>query len=388
MKSESVRRLSFRANKGFIKKLRKYYDVEMDTKAICLAMYEVLLKLPIVRAGTSKKSRPQSKQDSDKNKQYTITIKEDIIEALCLLYNTKKTSEAIQMAITDVLNGTTEAQKEPKAKAMYFMLGRKNNIMCNEISLIFESVKGKYNKYAEAFVGTGNVFYHSDLNVDSFINDKDARTVNFLKVLSDKPLELKVKLMLLQCNNETFEQIKCKSEFENEVDDAVAFMFVRYSSYYGLGECFDKKKTNKSYLKNLNLIYYLSRKLQGVEISKTDALYFINKHNESNVLLYIDSPYPYTEDYYKDSIDHKKLARLLTNAKSKFIYSSRTTFSNKNRGKGYTDAEMELTIDALYGSKGFYYVDVPLKNKFNEDKKEQVERLITNFEFEGCKEYR
>jgi len=386
MKRNQVKRISFRENTGRIAELKKHYDVKADAKAIYLAVEEVLLKLQIAKAKNKQKDKKLSMTYRDKNKQYTVNIKEEIFQALLLFYNTKNASEAVQRAITDVLEVKTEFQKEPKElKAMYFMFGRKNKKMCNEINSIFEAVKGSYKRYCEAFVGTGNVFYHFNLDVNSYLNDKEPRTINFLRVLRDKPLELKIKLMLLQYNEETFNDLKNKSEFISDIDDAVNFLFTRYASYKGLGKNFNKHQNQEDYFKNLNLIYYLSMKLQGVEISKTDALYFINKHNETNVLLYSDSPYPYTGDFYKNSINHKKLARLLQKFKGLFVYSCRITFSNENRDKGYTDKEMELTIDALYSSKGFYYKDVKLDEK---DENGQIERLITNFNFPDAIEYK
>lgn len=319
-----------------------------------------------------------------KNSNISEIIRCFIYEMIFLL---KRNNENIQKATKiklDVYHGN---------KALFRITGQKNKEMCKHLNLIFNEVVKICPSYKEVFTGTANPFFNLNSVFNSYeLNEINKRTVTFLKVLKKSPNEFKQHLQLLGCSKEIFENIinyeKLNAgKFKNDIQNAVCLFYLTFCSYHNNNKTFNNKLSQTSYYKALSRINHLSEKLKNIKITRSHALYFLQKYiNCSDLLLYVDPPYPYTEGYYEDSDEfkHEKLSKILCEFKGKFVYSCRTTFSNSNRRKGFPDYEMRLTIDKLFKNKGLFYKDIPLTNKANT----QIERIITNFYFEGATEYK
>lgn len=276
--------------------------------------------------------------------------------------------------------------------------GKKSTQLTAILNPILRKGSENHPAYAEPFTGTTSVFCHLNFHFNSYeLNDLNSRMLNLIKTIRNSPNEFKLHLTMLDCNEDTFHKIKeyyhkNKDNFESNIEDALCFFFlnsfsVRNSESTFLFRKMDYTISQIKYLKTISRIDNLSDKYKGAKITKSNAFYFITKYiNRSDMLLYVDSPYPYTEAYYDcedvptDDFNHKKLAELLCAFKGNFVYSCRTTFSLNSQNKGFLNSEMVCTIDKLYKGKNLYYMDIPYRNK-------QIERVITNFYFNGAKKY-
>lgn len=305
-----------------------------------------------------------------------------------LYKNTKKRKKSFQKKEIDINNPLIRID------------GKKSKQLIDKFNPILAKGSENHPAYAEPFTGTTSVFCHLDTEFNNYeLNDLNSRTLNFIKVIQNFPYEFKLHLSMLKCNKDVFSNIKehskkCNNNFKNKIEDALCFFFLNYCSFRNNHSSFRFEKemyrpSQIKYLQTIKKIDHFHQKYEGVKITKSNAFYFIEKHIDcSDMLLYVDSPYPYTEHYYKckntpkkqKPFNHKKLAELLCAFKGNFVYSCRTTFSLGNQKKGFPNYEMVRTIDKLYKGKNLYYMDIPYCNK-------QIERVITNFYFDGAKKY-
>lgn len=417
---------SFRENSDDLNKIKNFFNVDKENKAIHKSIKLVFLNSKYSCINTYSETEIKkfySQKMQKKDKSITITLKDADMESLYLHYKLKKKknkkqyiakfspSEAIHCLVNEMSIIIDEVKDVSNIlKSMYYMLGQKNELMCSELNKIFAIAGKNCNEYAEPFTGTSNVFFHLNSMFNKYsLNDLNTRTVNFLKVLRDNPTNLKLRLLNLELTKDKFNELKNYEVFVNDadntnevvdIDDAVAFFYTRYMSLRGNEKTFYSARSESNnaianYRETVNRITALSEKLANVNITSIDAFKFIKKQlGNPNLLLYVDSPYPYTEDYYnfidkktgkkvKIQFNHKKLAELLLKFTGQFVYSCRLTFSIGKKSKGYPDNEMVRTIDILYKNKDFYYKDVHLKGPA----KGQIERIITNFDFEGATKY-
>lgn len=442
-----------RIYEGDLRKLQKLLNISSPSKAILMSIALIKIRSKFVHCNeiVEKKIRifmsnkincgnkisifPTIHNDDvnflyaryDKNKNSKSETFTDIVR--CLIYEVTyilSHENNLEKLISEELCKNTKKRKKSfqrKERDINNPLIRIDGKKSNQLTDIFNSILLEGSKhhlaYAEPFTGTTSVFCHlnSDLDFKSYeLNDLNSRTLNFIKVIQNTPNQFKLYLSMLNYNSDVFSNIKeyckkCNNNFKTKIEDALCFFFLNYSSFKNSGGsfCSDKETYRLSqikYLKTIGKIDYFHEKYQGVKITKSDAFYFIKKHiNCSDMLLYVDSPYPYTEEYYKDVLkatskkgsdsnpkykntpkkkkvfDHEKLSNLLCSFEGNFVYSCRTTFSKANQKEGFPNYEMVCTIDKLYKGRNLYYLDIPYRN-------EQTERVITNFYFKGAKEYK
>lgn len=156
-----------------------------------------------------------------------------------------------------------------------------------------------------------------------------------------------------------------------------------------------KGKLKSSWGNKLLPLYRISQRLKNVNISCSDAFYFIKKHNKKpNTLFYIDSPYFFSEDIYDscetkdaDSIfPHKKLADYLKKIHSSnnyFVASNRVTISNtRKKNNNWTNDKAIAMANLCFAHPGFHYTLHRAKNKRDKNKT-QVEIIVANFSFKN-----
>lgn len=172
----------------------------------------------------------------------------------------------------------------------------------------------------------------------------------------------------------------------------MAFYFCRYASFYGKGESYKKNLKQTSYLRKLDTISVISKRLENVTIKKNDALYFSKSlFNSEHQLIYIDAPYIKSEEHYK--MNNKKNTAFsshtaLRNKVEKLrknnicLISYRITASASMRKNGITDKSITKILDRLYCQRNFYYILKPLKATNG-----QVEILLSTHPFNGATPY-
>lgn len=327
----------------------------------------------------------------------------------------------IRYAIYDAIYKRYDESPISSSDSLVPYPGQKNASMCAWITNIFDELtkqESNIEYYAEPFMGSANMFLHysnAPASKNCFLNDLDYDMVSLVKTIRDNLLEFKLKYMQYEYSRETFDNAQSnyfksheKKLTSSPLDCALnIFILLHFSHYSDKISYIDVPQGNRSdiryfwYLKELWSnkmipLYRISQRLKNVNISCSDAFYFIKKHNQkNNVLFYIDSPYFYSEDVYNDKSDksdidenkifpHKKLARALIkihNANNFFVASNRVTISDtRKKNHNWTN---DLAIDMAnkcYAKKGFYYELRRFKDMTDEEKT-QVEIVVTNFAF-------
>ena len=336
------------------------------------------------------------------DKKIAFREKDLYIETLKSFYNVTEYSLAIRYAILDVIHEKFASKKILPQQKIFYLHGQKNSEMCAILQEIFNDIKGRYpiTQYIEPFTGTGNVFLHTQVANHNSLNDNSEEITNLLKILQNYPCRLKVSLINLEYNKESFiiqrNLLRAfhKSEIKlTNLERAIAFYYTRFASIRCRGADFNHKRTYTNLIVQLNSIYPLSRELQNVKITKNDALYFAKKHMLfGSVLYYIDSPYFYTETYYKEYNSkgkvfnsHRALANFINKAtlyENIFVLNNRITASKAMQKKNITQETLIKLSDQLYAGKGFYK---RLHEISTTDK--QIDIFISNVEFIGSTPY-
>ena len=321
------------------------------------------------------------------------------------------TSTAIRCCIADVCDDVSTHQELRLQDSMMYMMGQKNPTMLKFLEESFASVRTDHNieGYVELFAGTANVLLHSENADVEYLNDNSNDLINLLRTIQQHPYLFKLALWQLGLSKESFQFAKefFKNVKDNNKDNNLPtksyrfkveyyayFFYMRYLSFKGTGHTFLDNKTIEAYRKHLDLINLLSERLTNVHIKKRDALYFgeclWKKLCIRNHIVYIDSPYIGTEDYYQMNrknksifYDHSGLRNLVEKLRKNDNYafvSYRITASETMKKKGITSEVICRRLDSLYCNRGFYYRLQPLP-------KGQVEILLCTVEILGWTKY-
>lgn len=128
-------------------------------------------------------------------------------------------------------------------------------------------------------------------------------------------------------------------------------------------------------LEYLASLFKIAKKLQGVRFKNLNLLTLVPKFNKSKTLIICDPPYPFT-DVYADNLslrDHQKLAKMLRESHSDFIYFCRTT--EHISGKPVKTLKLDAFLYDMFASCGCFFQDIETPHG--------IERIITNFSFAG-----
>ena len=319
-------------------------------------------------------------------------------------YNLKPSiTTAILCCIADVCDDVAlDDQLTLKDKLMY-MIGQKNETMLKFLKESFQSLYPKYpiKGYAELFCGTANVLLHMDkMNVE-FLNDNSDDLIALLRTIKEYPYLFKVALWQLELSRDTFVYAKNYTKEHQTTESLLSnveyfayFWFKRYTSLRGTGHTFSYSNSLVAYREHLDIISPISKRLENVTLKNNDAIYFGNYlHKELKIkdyIVYIDSPYIFTESYYKinrkdNSVfnGHLRLRNLVEKFRDNGNYafvSYRITVSETMKNKGITSEKICKRLDTLYCNRGFYYRLQPLP-------KGQVEILLCTVNFHNSIKY-
>ena len=343
------------------------------------------------------------KKSTRTNTRLSIRLPRQAVDFLQDYYNAKSITETLHCCIHDVLEQVAlDCSLKGTDKVMY-MVGQKNVGMQDFLNKNFDDIRSIYriDGYAEPFCGTANVLLHTTETDAEFLNDNSIDLVNLLRVIQKYPYELRLNLLLTPLNKDIFDDYKklleqpftLKAKKSEQIARATMFYFCRYASVFGKGESFKRKHSIDGFRRRLDTIYPLSLRLQGVDIKKRDALYFAGTlcEDAENFLIYFDAPYLCSEEHYKVNnrkrtafSSHVALRNRVTELRQKNIclLSYRITASDSMKKKGIEDADLQDILDKLYLNQGFWY-----KLKKFDNKKEQIEILISTVPFCGAKPY-
>lgn len=320
-------------------------------------------------------------------------------------------SEAVRLsllvAVDQKKKGKTEAPStEPDNLKTYLVQGNKfNKKLRSATKSILESVPSNVNCIVDICAGAlGSFSAYHDPDKKMVLNDKDIRKINFIKSVQQNPA--KVKALCLKHigydhirNADSFKIDNATLKKYNEQIDSYLSNCKKYNedaaALYLLTNLFSVRNKGAShrelsadtYFKRIDNIGNLSRALNDVVLSKKDIFSVIRKYCKSKeYLLVVDPPYIDTDGYLVytgtgktkqstlEAKEHKKLAKLLRNGDARFIYFCRITGANN-----WSDDELKGFIDDNYCNYGLYFKDVDISTS----DRHIVERIITNFPFEG-----
>ena len=191
--------------------------------------------------------------------------------------------------------------------------------------------------YVEPFAGALNVFFKKKPSKAESVSDINKNLYNLYKVLRDNEELLFNKIKkTMYCEGTYYDAIKIydSKDYEDEIKKAWATLIIFNMAFSG------KAKSGYGYNINLNygsrniplqfkdvkgLIHSFSERLENVQIFNRDAHWFLDRFkDESNGLLYLDPPYPGTDQgHYKGFTynDFNNILEKLYDAKFKFLLS-------------------------------------------------------------------
>ncbi len=264
-----------------------------------------------------------------------------------------------------------------KAPIKYF--GGKGNMYKNIIEHFPNN--NSYDTYIEPFGGS----YSIGLNMCppakiEIYNDIENNVYSLYKVLSDESLFkiFKDKIDLVPYSEKIREEFKkyLKERELTILERAFYYFYVNRTSHNGSGgfsmNTYIRRNMSKSvsdYLSVIDRLPELHNRLSRVIISNTDGIKLIEKHNNSNTLIYCDPPYEQstrTNARYKEDMnreEHIKFLDVVMKSNSKIIIS------------GY-DCELYKILE----KNGFTKINFDVKTiSGNFESKTKVETLWKNY---------
>jgi site-specific DNA-adenine methylase len=344
-------------------------------------------------------------------RQYSIRLEDWLCNALCSATK-KDLTTSVTMAILCTLKNDISSDSAPsivlgkKLKIINILGSKWNEKMQSAIKKILDTSQKHWNTSIETCAGALGIHANFMCAENEIINDDDADKINLYRCIQKYPLEFKCKAITFEINQDSFNKLKKEKIILNDtpnVDAAVRYFILNNFTSHNSGSTF-QKKSEKAILKKLDCVGLLSRRLQNVTIMECDIFQIIKKyHNVEDTLFFVDPPYIDTNVYKTRKIrkptehgsdfrleEHEQLAKKLLKIKGDFIYFCRITAprrcdSNCNlrdtpEALKKADTILQGRIDDMYWGQGLFYVDVAINENI-------VERIITNFKFDGSTAY-
>ena len=183
--------------------------------------------------------------------------------------------------------------------------------------------------YVEPFGGAMSVLIQKPRSFLEVYNDLNKRTVNFFRILREQPAALVRVLHLTPYSRYEYQQAMEQSP--DPLEDARRFVIIAGQGNRGAGTNApggwrwmktDSRTTPPSQdFYNLDHLYAIAERLQGVQIENDDALHILKNYDTPETLYYIDPPYVFSTrcvrwqgDVYNHDMndtDHETLARAI-----------------------------------------------------------------------------
>lgn len=419
------KKVTLRINSDELMKLRQHYDNYTDNygKLIQRCVKDCILEQAFWLNSKRRRTAEKTRKLVSNNRKPHETIVEVRLEYAALDFINNYyfddenytlipcTTTAIRCCIADVCDDVSTHRELQFQDSIMYMMGQKNPTMLKFLEESFASVRAEHDikGYTELFGGTANVLLHMDTTDVEYLNDNSNDLIGLLKTIKEYPYFFKLALWQLELSRKSFkfakEFIKTAKKtikdnnlptksYSFKVEYYAYFFYMRYLSFMGTGHTFLDNKTLEAYRKHLDLINLLSERLVNVNIKKRDAVYFgeclWKKFNIRNHIVYIDSPYLYSESYYKmnrkdkSTFDNhrglRNLAEKLRDNGNYVFTSYRITASETMKNKGTTSEKICKRLDELYCNRGFYYRLQPLPKK-------QIEILLSTVELQPSTKY-
>lgn len=307
-------------------------------------------------------------------------------------------SKAVDHALVQFI---TAYEKENSLKRPIKLMGSKwDKNMQEVINRIME--RCHCTSIVETCAGALGIFCNINTPNDVLLNDLDNGKIAFYKTLQNNCTKLLIDMMLTPSAKKKYERFKRKLRISNRSDyqTATAYFYVNFYDYHYNRENYNAESAGFSLQKVCNYLR-ISKKLTGVKFNNINLLNLIPKYRKkADTLIICDPPYENTKSYKSNltSEEHDKLAKMLNNHQGQFIYFCRVSARGKNpsRSAKIITAKVEdnYANQDKKKKKKTYYIDIALHDNTSESstKKKKpsptiIERIITNFAFEGATEF-
>lgn len=211
--------------------------------------------------------------------------------------------------------------------------------------LIWFGGKGKYaeyiiskfpahRKYVEPFGGAANVIAQKPRVTHEVYNDIDGNVVNFLMVVREDPRRMQDACESLPYSRQLYDKWRKEPMPSDPFEWAVRWFYINRSGIVNGNASVGKTGWRHSllsgqtpaqgYISACQLLGSFAERMKGVIIEHDDFGSVIEKYDDQDVLLYVDPPYVGRENRYAGGFtedDHRRLAKLLHNAKGKVVLS-------------------------------------------------------------------
>lgn len=213
----------------------------------------------------------------------------------------------------------------PKTPITYY--GGKINLISEILPLLPE-----HRVYIEPYFGGGAVFFAKEPSEAEVINDTNAMVVNFYEVVKNDFENLKAKIegtLFSRASYTVALSIYRMPHLFSKLAQAWAFYIgtnMGFSCQIGSWG-YDKYNKRVKAFRNKKLIFdeAIVKRLENVQIEHLDALKVIVNRDDTDVMFYLDPPYPNSsQGHYSGFSEHdfENLLKVLSNLKGKFLLSS------------------------------------------------------------------
>jgi len=311
-------------------------------------------------------------------------------------------SKAVNHALFQFI---TEYEKEKPLERPIKLLGSKwNPKMQSPIHKILEKVN--CTSVVETCAGALGIFCNMNTPEECVLNDIDKNKIALYRCIQNDCAKLLVNFLQQDKNEDIYNAKKKKLTESGQLSEFERASLLLYLSCYDKSWCkFEyNKQAPLASLDNVCNYLRIAEKLQGVVFKTKDLLKLIPEYLENeNTLIICDPPYEDTKSYQSNlsSKEHKKLAKMLNSHQGQYIYFCRITANGKN--PEHDSKIIKAKVEDNYANqkeKKTYYIDVELPahnskqsqedESSTEEKKPAppiIERIITNFEFDGSTEF-
>lgn len=197
----------------------------------------------------------------------------------------------------------------------------------------------KHKVYIEPFFGSGAIFFMKEPSRVEIINDLDNDVYNLFKCIRDYPYKLHDSIMLTPYSEKEYKDTYDRVVEELEPIEQARQFIIRsnmaragmqyYSSSFrhgGIVRSLRGCDISKEWKKLPEYILEAADRLKDAEIFNRDGMYFLEKYQETEVFMFIDTPYLgdlrrqryYNHEMY-ESDEHVKFLEIVSKSKCKML---------------------------------------------------------------------